>query len=87
MATTTTTTGRAVWVHDRAARMTDLCERLDEMIEYLARERADCYQDPARRRVIDRRLWLTRERLQRYRTKARNLRRTARVLAAHAAAN
>jgi len=76
---------RNVWTWDRASRWTALCERLEDVIRHLERERCDVPRDDrATRAGLDRRLFLSRERLNRFRVKARALRRTARVMAAHA---
>jgi hypothetical protein len=77
---------RAVWLYDRASRLTALVERAEDQGERLARERCDVPRDdyPARR-VIDHRLHLLRERLLKLRVRARNARRAARVFDALAA--
>jgi hypothetical protein len=74
---------RAVWLYDKASRLTAVVERVEDYIEVLARTRCDAPRDDyPSRRVVDRRLFILRERLLRLRVKARNARRAARVFEA-----
>jgi hypothetical protein len=88
MATVTVTdrATRACWIWDRSCRFQALAERAEDYIDRLSRERCDVprWDYPTRAR-IDRRLHVLRERRLRFLSRARVLRRAARVLDAHAA--
>jgi hypothetical protein len=61
-----------VWTFSRSDRLGALVDRTLAQLEYLQRERCDCYLTPDRLRAVDRRLYLTRERLQALRVSLRS---------------